>query len=50
MSTIPLESAGFADVPMFGPIMIVMYLVMISVMAIAIGEIACRFLLAPRHS
>ncbi|NMC06199.1 MAG: hypothetical protein GYA24_13370 [Candidatus Lokiarchaeota archaeon] len=49
MSTIPLDSAGFADVSLFGPLMIFVYLVMISALAIGIGEIACRFLLAPRR-
>ena len=46
----PLESAGFADVELFGPVVTCMALVLVSVLAIAAGELVVRVLLAPRHA
>jgi hypothetical protein len=48
-ATIPLEAAGFADVPGFGAWAMCAYLVLMGVLAIAAGTFITRFLLVPER-
>ncbi len=50
MLEIPVEAAGFADVPAFGPTMWAAYLFLMAVIGVAFGTILATILLSPRKA
>jgi len=50
MAEIPLEAAGLADVPAFGPFTWAIFIVLVAIIGVAVVATVVSILLAPREA